>query len=785
MTTAKLRITDACSSFRENGFAKPRRARFLWIALATLATAAATAADVVSWKGAEMSDWAKRAARLKDVRVTADGISAVGSERDPQLYAKLQAPFQGKYNHFVEIVARCAVPGRCQLFWTSYKNKSYTADRHADFDVTRAGEWKTFKVRPCWAGEGRITSLRIDPPNELRDKFEMRSLRVFEDGDDKGIDTRTVSGIVFDAQTSEQTYATVTWMTDSDPGRKILGFTTSPDGGKHTYWIDFKNAHNLKYRYAGKKSWSGMAYGLEVVRLQAGETLPVQNFRLVSGRPELPPDVGVTYAGPELAIPRAGRPLALELILRNYGTAAARNVRFALEGLPAGCRVLDSSDLAPTGEIAACEGWDSVGDDYASGTLPNERRFRITLSDPGAGRHSFRLSVSADGMAPRCVPVAVAVLPSLGLAKAQYVPEPKPVKTGKYEIGAFIFPGWDTHLWHGVWTRAPHRKPVLGWYDETNPEVIDWQIKHLVENGVSFVFVDWYWNRGRQGHNHWPRVFGQARYHKFLKWSLMWANHNGHGSHSVADQEKVTKFWIENYFRDPQYMRVDGKPVVSIWSALGMERDMGKGGCRKLLEVSRRVAREAGFPGIHFIAVRSPTGVTDREFLQKYEQMGFDGTCVYKFMGDGDPKIPPRVAGFQDYKYLAEGSLRHWRELKENSPIPFLPSLTTAYDDRPWRGERSSPVKNINAADFKRICRDARTFADETDVTQLLIGPIDEWGEGSIGYPNREHGFGMLEAVRDTFGEKPAEGWPLNHAPEDVGLGPYPRADDPLRLTTR
>ena len=38
----------------------------------------------------------------------------------------------------------------------------------------------------------------------------------------------------------------------------------------------------------------------------------------------------------------------------------------------------------------------------------------------------------------------------------------------------------------------------------------------------------------------------------------------------------------------------------------------------------------------------------------------------------------------------------------------------------------------------------------------------------------------MLEAVRDTFGEKPTQGWPLNYAPEDVGLGPYPRADDPL-----
>ena len=208
---------------------------------------------------------------------------------------------------------------------------------------------------------------------------------------------------------------------------------------------------------------------LAVEQVKANKALSVDNLHFVAGRPELPPDLGVTYAGPELAIPRTGRPLALELILRNYGTAPARNVRFALDGLPPGCRVLDLADLAPAGEIGACEGWDSVGDDWVSGQLPNERRFRVTLSDPGAGRHAFGLSVSADGMSSRRMPVTAEVLPSLGLAKAAYVPVPTPVKTGKYEVGAFLFPGWDSHMWHGVWTRAPHRKPVLGWYDETKP----------------------------------------------------------------------------------------------------------------------------------------------------------------------------------------------------------------------------------------------------------------------------------------------------------------------------
>ena len=55
-------------------------------------------------------------------------------------------------------------------------------------------------------------------------------------------------------------------------------------------------------------------------------------------------------------------------------------------------------------------------------------------------------------------------------------------------------------------------------------------------------------------------------------------------------------------------------------------------------------------------------------------------------------------------------------------------------------------------------------------MKRVCLAPLNEWGEGSYAEPNGEYGFGMFEAVRDTFCEKPAEGWPVNCAPEDVGL---------------
>ena len=87
-------------------------------------------------------------------------------------------------------------------------------------------------------------------------------------------------------------------------------------------------------------------------------------------------------------------------------------------------------------------------------------------------------------------------------------------------------------------------------------------------------------------------------------------------------------------------------------------------------------------------------------------------------------------------------------------------------------------VRGRTVEHFRRICRDARRFAEETGVKRVCLAPLHEWGEGSYAEPNGEYGFGMFEAVRDAFCEKPAEGWPLNYTPADIGRGPYPVADE-------
>ena len=91
-----------------------------------------------------------------------------------------------------------------------------------------------------------------------------------------------------------------------------------------------------------------------------------------------------------------------------------------------------------------------------------------------------------------------ATLPLLG-----YVPEPQPVKSA-VEITAIYYPGTDQMSeWDVIAQTCPERKPLLGWFDEGNPEAIDWQIKWAVEHGITSFCVDWYWNKGYQRLEHW------------------------------------------------------------------------------------------------------------------------------------------------------------------------------------------------------------------------------------------------------------------------------------------
>lgn len=730
--------------------------------------AGGTSKVLTQWRGEQLLGW-KPNADVASLQMTGGALKGVVTGSDGWIAVNLPSPLAIAGNRFFTLRMKAARGGKGQLFWVQEGESGPSEAFQKRFTIPEDGAWHEYKIHPGWCAPKKVVSLRFDFPAGFSGgaAFEIDRIAVVEEGEDVcSCHADDVRGVSFSLKAPPGiNYYALQWAS-SAMASGVLNFTTPPDGKRHDYWFDLSALKVAAGPERGNKSWVGRIYDFKAVRPLTGAPLPVENLKFLRTRPSTPPDPVFTSALSSEAVPRAGRPFTVEAVVRNFGTQPAENLRFSFDGLPDGVEVLEPEALSPSDPLAGSNGAETLNNDCGP-QLPHERVYRFALSDLGEGRHLFGLTLSAAGVSPRRIEVVADVKPSLGLERLDYPAEPKPVNTKPYEIGALLFPGWYYHRWHAVWSHEPARKPVLGWYDEESPETIDWQIKYLVENGVSFVSVCWFWRNGWPAKNHWMDAFAKARYRKYLKWHLMWDN----SFNSLEDQERIAYYWCGKYFSDPQYQKIDGKPVVTICNPLGMDsRTKDVGGAKKLLDVTRAAARRCGFPGVYFVAVRGMgRDNEDKAFLKRFADLGFDTTTVYGFRG-GVPGSAEYSSRQRNFRTIAKMSLPHWRNLRQNGTIPFWPSISTGYDDRPWRGGQSLEICGYNVRDFSGICRDAKKFSDESGIRTLLLGPLDEWGEGSIGYPNTAHGFGILEAVRETFARKPSGGWPLNYAPEDVGL---------------
>ncbi len=370
------------------------------------------------------------------------------------------------------------------------------------------------------------------------------------------------------------------------------------------------------------------------------------------------------------------------------------------------------------------------------------------------------------------------------------IPEPIP-QYSPIEISAFYYPGTEQMAeWDQVVQTMPHIKPLLGWYDEGNPEVIDWQIKWAVEHGISSFCVDWYWNRGVQRLDHWVKGYYKANFRKYLKWYIMWANHNEVGAHSTEDQRNVTRFWIENYFRTPEYYTIDGMPVVVIFSTHNLDRDfraeaerngetLAPGeGARRALALSDKMVREAGLPGIHFIDMYQSLQY-DQTLVNRAKSAGYRGQMIYNFRSGAlaltpPEELPPNATNSRiPYDLIAKTVPKWWKATCKDKSFPFWPIVPTGWDDRPRSFQFAKVVTGRTVEKFRRICKDCREFCETHGVRRIILAPINEWQEGTYIEPNEEFGFGMYDALRETFCPKPENGFPPNLTPAEIGLGPY------------
>ncbi len=379
---------------------------------------------------------------------------------------------------------------------------------------------------------------------------------------------------------------------------------------------------------------------------------------------------------------------------------------------------------------------------------------------------------------------------------SSYVPEPKPVTTDRI-VAAHYYPAWKrgaARLHNGfddLAERFPENTPLMGYYDEENPEVCDWEIKWAVEHGINCFVYCWYRNHEntgkpitvddlRCGHGIHEALF-HARYRNFIRFAIMFENAPRWGSTTREDLlENLMPFWTEQYFRKDNYLKIDGKPVLFFCAQWRFELDhifADAEDQRETFERCREYAKAQGFPGLIIADVdwdgRPIKSVFDDRMARGYD-FRFGYNSCYKPTCD-----------FPEQEDVIKGQVLSYQKRLALDPMRHIPTASCFSDPTPrttehWNdlGFRFSEQKvwYLEPENFRSVLERMKAMSDALPDGAwakkiMMIDNWNEWDEGHYVSPSHGFGFRYLQAVREALTE--CDNLPDYRMPQDMGFTGY------------
>ena len=373
----------------------------------------------------------------------------------------------------------------------------------------------------------------------------------------------------------------------------------------------------------------------------------------------------------------------------------------------------------------------------------------------------------------------------------------QPVRKPVCDVAAYLYPAyaaddprlrpfWPSGIgeWETVLTmqqRNPghywDRKPLWGPVNEADPAVMEKEIDQAADHGINVFIFDWYWYDGRPFmETTLTNGFLKAPNRSRMQFYLMWANHDVVNvwdtristlpEHNVIwtgkiDRDEFEKICLRNielFFKQPEYYKIDGKPVFMIYDVKNFIE--GLGGVKQAAAAVRwfrRQVRKAGFPGLELqFTMCGPNlnysgfdaGKTDRPREALVRKIGFNSSSHYQFAHF----IPMD----DEYPHIVDQAVAEWERIDHDFTLPYYPHISIGWDNSP-RVVKSPRVRNNTPENFEAALRRARAWVDTHPGLHPLItvNSWNEWTETSYLQPDNVYGYGYLEALKRVFVDEP------------------------------
>jgi hypothetical protein len=307
-------------------------------------------------------------------------------------------------------------------------------------------------------------------------------------------------------------------------------------------------------------------------------------------------------------------------------------------------------------------------------------------------------------------------------------------------------------------TDFPEREPFLGWYDQTEPGIVEQQVDWMINYGIDFIVFTFIY---QAGYTYEQMIKQSAGLFKYLEsprrgeidFAILWC-YPGFPEDKDA-WDRIVNYWLDNFLLRPEYKRIDGKPVIFLWRNFNNDAlNAGFASAAEMLDRAKELARKRGINDLYFvICITPPTqGQYDEALIT-----GVNAITTYNWPQSSDySKSKPdyyweitdfykRPLGWQRFLNMPEVA---------NGQIPFFLPLLAGYDTRAWGRD----VECFSTPDeFEAHLIDGRDRILANPAQTMRTAVICAWnehGEGSVVEPTKKLGFAYLNRIWNVFRNK-------------------------------
>ncbi len=354
----------------------------------------------------------------------------------------------------------------------------------------------------------------------------------------------------------------------------------------------------------------------------------------------------------------------------------------------------------------------------------------------------------------------------------------------KIQIGAYY------NVWYGSpivpiigggdWKGSlPPETPLLGYYDSRDDDVIQRHVDWAKKANIDFFAVAWgnisswddislkeHYLRHPAGSTFKFCIFydsmqalNRHRFNNFLSYDFeeRFSPQKTKGEKFLDDFE----YLADNYFSRPNYLKIDGRPLVIIYNVAGfansqdylekLAENMKKRGWELFLIAdavswagTKLSKKNFGFlwqtppKEICRVIARALQRLSFQNLKEINLQRYFKGITGYNLFS------PNHVNNF--FQEI-DGLYKKFSSYAVKNKLCFIPNIMPGFDDRLMSG-LGNPVLDKKAGEFyKSFWQTAKKYLSP-DLPLVLITSFNEWHEGTEIEPSKEYGEKYLEITR-------------------------------------